>query len=145
MERWREPLALGGSERPPRQVGSADHVRLFGPEEEGITPILAPITSTDSDTTIDALGFIINSHTMKISFPRAKVDTSKGLLHELWSITRRQVKVREVLTMVGTLRNLTYVVPEGRYFVWRLLRLTLLNDSRGSNNQNIAAEVGREF
>ena len=62
-------------------IGSAslasDHVRLFGPGEEGVTPILAPKKSRDWDTTIDALGFTINSHTMTISFPRQKADAIK--------------------------------------------------------------------
>ena len=43
---------------------ASDHVRLFGPEE-GVTPILAPKKSTDWDTTVDALGFTINSHTIE--------------------------------------------------------------------------------
>ena len=47
-----------------------DHVRLFGQGKEGVTPILAPNKSTEWDATIDALGFTINSHTMRISFPR---------------------------------------------------------------------------
>ena len=44
---------------------ASDHVWLFGPGEEGVTPILAPNKSKDWDTTIDALGFTINSNTMK--------------------------------------------------------------------------------
>ena len=44
-----------------------DPVRLFGPGETGATPILAPKKSTGWDTTIDALGFTINLHTMRIS------------------------------------------------------------------------------
>ena len=58
---------------------------------------------------------------------------------------RRQAKVREVLSTAGKLWNLTCVVRGGRYFVWRLLRLTGLHDSSGSNNQNRTVELGREF
>ena len=47
--------------------------------------------------------------------------------------------------MAGKLCNLTYVVRAGRCFVWRLLRLTGLHDSRGSKNQNHTVELGREF
>ena len=57
---------------------ASDNVRLFGPGGEGVTPILAPMRSTDWDTTIDALGFTINSHAMRISFPHEKVDAIKG-------------------------------------------------------------------
>ena len=60
-------------------------------------------------------------------------------------MTRRQAKVREVLSMAGNLWNLTYVVRAGKYFVWRLLRLTALHDPRGSNIQNNTVELGREF
>ena len=51
----------------------SDHVRLFGQVEVGLTPILAPKKSMDWDTTIDALGFTISSHTMRISVPRGKI------------------------------------------------------------------------
>ena len=54
----------------PAFLGS-DHVRLFGPGGVRVTPILAPEESTDWDTTIDALGFTISSHTTKIRL-RAK-------------------------------------------------------------------------
>ena len=43
---------------------ASDHVWLFGLGEVGATPILAPKKSTDWDTTMDALGFTIKSHTM---------------------------------------------------------------------------------
>ena len=57
---------------------ASDHVWLFGLGEVGATPILAPKKSTDWDTTMDALGFTIKSHTMRISFPREKVDAING-------------------------------------------------------------------
>ena len=50
----------------------SDHVRLVGPGEVGVTSILAPKKSTDWDTTIDALGFTISSHTTRVSVPREK-------------------------------------------------------------------------
>ena len=59
---------------------ASDHVPLFGPGEEGVTPILGPKKSTGWDTTIDALGFTIDSHTMRISLPREKADAIKRLL-----------------------------------------------------------------
>ena len=46
----------------------SDHVGLWCPEEVEVSPILAPKKSTDWDTTIDALGFTISSHTMIILF-----------------------------------------------------------------------------
>ena len=61
---------------------------------------------------------------MKISFPRVKVDAIKSLLQQQSPVTRRQAKVREVLSMARKLWNLTYVVRAGKCFAWRLLRLT---------------------
>ena len=45
--------------------------------------------------------------------------------------------------MGGKPCNLTHVARAGRYFVWRLLRLTGLHDSRGTKNQNLTVELGR--
>ena len=39
---------------------ASDHVRLFGPGEEGVSPMLAPKRNTNWDSTNDALGFTIN-------------------------------------------------------------------------------------
>ena len=44
--------------------------------------------------------------------------------------------------MAGKLWNLTDVVRADRYFVWRLLKLTVLHDSRDSNNQNNTVKHG---
>ena len=52
---------------------ASDHVRLFGPGEEGVTPILAPKKSTDWNTEIEALGLTVNSHMMRISVSREKI------------------------------------------------------------------------
>ena len=124
----------------------SNHVRLFGPGEVGVTPILVPKKSTDWDTTIDALGFTISVHTRRISVPREKTAAVKRLLFEQWpQETRREATARDVLSMAGKLWNLTYVVQAGRYFVWRLLLLTGLHNSGGSKNQNRTVGLGREF
>ena len=56
---------------------ASDHVPLLGQGGESETPILVPKKSTDRDATIDVPGFTINSHTMRISLPREKVDAIK--------------------------------------------------------------------
>ena len=106
-------------------------MRLFGPGEDGVTPILTPKKSTNWHTRIDALGFTINSHTLRISCTRENTETIKILLVDHWPASRRQAKAREVLSMAGKLWNFTYVVRAGRYFVWRLLLLTGVHDSHG--------------
>ena len=120
-------------------------MRLFGPGAEGETPILAPKKSTDWDTTIDALGFTVNSHTLRISYPREKTGAIKRLLYDQWPASRRYAKVKEVLSVTGKLWNLTYVVRAGRYFVWRLLRLSGLHDAQNQKQQNRTVRLGREF
>ena len=57
-------------------------MRLLGPREVGLTPILARKNRTDWDTSIDVLGFNISSHTMRISVPREKIEAIKRLLFE---------------------------------------------------------------
>ena len=119
-------------------------MRLFGPGEEGVTPCLTPNNRTNWDTAIDALGFTINSYTIKISFPRVKVDEINNLLSGQWPVTGRPAKGREVLSMAGKLWKLTYVVRAGRYFESRMPGLTGLHNSRLNNKQNNTVELGRE-
>ena len=73
-----------------------------------------------------------------------KTEAIKRLLVDHWPTIRRDAKARGVLSMAGKLWNLTYVVRAGRYFVWRLLRLTRLHDERGPKNQNVVG-LGSEF
>ena len=87
---------------------------LFGPGEEAVSPILAPKRSTNWDSTIDALGFTINSHTMRILFPREKANDIKRLLLDQRTVSRRRVSARDALSVAGKMWNLTYVVRAGR-------------------------------
>ena len=56
---------------------ASDHVRLFRPGKEAVTPILALNKSTDWDATIYAIGSTISSYTIKISPPFVEVDAIK--------------------------------------------------------------------
>ena len=80
---------------------TSDHVCLFGPGEVGVTPILAPKKSTNWDTMIDALGFTISAHTMRISVPRESIEAIKRFLFEQWPQSRREATARDVLSMAG--------------------------------------------
>ena len=77
------------------------------------------------------------AHVMRISVPREKIEAMKRLLFEQWPQSSREATARDVLSMAGKLWNLTYVVRAGRYFVWRLLRLTGLHNSGGSENRTV--------
>ena len=113
----------------------------FGPGE----PILAPKKSTDWGSTFDALGFTINSRTMRISSPREKANDIKRLMLHQWPLSRRRASARDVLRVAGKLWNLTYEVRAGRYFAWRLLQLTGIHDASARNKQNRMIKLGREF
>ena len=115
---------------------ASDHVSLFGPGEDGVIPIVASKKGAAWDTTNNDLGFTVNSHTLRISCTREKTEYIKKLVFDHWPASRRQAKVNEALSMVGKLWNLTYVVRVGRYFMWRLLRLTGLHDSQDEKNHN---------
>ena len=82
---------------------------------------------------------------MIISFAREIAEAIERLLYGQLPVSIMQAKARDVLSMAGKLWNLTYAVRAGRYFVWRLMRLTVLHDSRGSNNQDNTVGLGREF
>ena len=123
---------------------ASDHVRLFGPGEVGEAPMLALKKSIDWDTTIDALGFTIHSHMLRISYPREKTEAIKKLLGDHWPPSRHQAKARDVLSLVGKLWNLAYVVRAGMYFVRSLLRLTGLHHERHPRNQKLV-RLGRVF
>ena len=43
----------------------SDYVRRFGPGEPGKTPILAPKKSSNWNTTLEFLGFVVSSHTLE--------------------------------------------------------------------------------
>ena len=120
------------------RFGSRAFVR---PEEGGVTPILAPKNSTDWDTTIDALG----SHTMRISIPPENIQVIQRLLFDQCPQSRKEATARDALSKAGKLSNLTYVFRAGRYFVWRLRRLTELHNPRGSKHQNRTVGIHREF
>ena len=125
---------------------ASDHVRLFGPGELGKTPILAAKKSTVWDTTIDALGYTIDPHRMRISTTQAKVEAIRELLERERPCDRKEAKAQEVRSVAGKLWNLTFVVRAGRYFVWQLLRLMDLH-TKGRNNPRTQRTVrlGWEF
>ena len=93
------------------------HIRVFGPGEAGATPILAPQKSTDWDTTVDLLGFTVNTHTLRISVTEGKIAAIRLTLEQEWPLTRKQASAQEVLSVAGKLWSLTYVVRAGRYFI----------------------------
>ena len=96
---------------------ASDHVRLFGPGEEGKIPIISPKKNTNWDTTVDALGFTINISTMRILITQEKVAALIDLLGREWPSKRAEASAQGVLSIAEKLWNFTFVGRAGRYFV----------------------------
>ena len=58
---------------------ASDNVSLFRPGEKGQTHILTPKKSTDWNSTVDALGFIINTHNITTCEPPSLTKGQKPL------------------------------------------------------------------
>ena len=124
---------------------ASDHIRLFGPGEAGVTPILPPQKSTDWDTTVDLLRFTVNTHTLRVLVTQGKIATIRLTLEQEWPLTRKQASAQEVF-VAGKLWNLTYVVRAGRYFVGQLLALTgLQKNARTKERTRRVVDLGWEF
>ena len=124
---------------------ASDYVRLFGPGEPGETPTLAPKKSSNWNTTLEFLGFVINLHALEISVRIKIAQAIQTALVDDWPRCRRRASVQEVFSIAGKLWNLTYVIRAGKYFVWRLLRITDLHTRTGKKKQSHSVELGREF
>ena len=109
-------------------------------------PILAPAKSTDWNSIVDALGFTINTHTMRISIAKERVNAIRDTLDKDWPRPKQYSRPQDVLSMAGKLWNLTYVVRAGEHFVWQLLRPTDLHKNTKSKKrtQNVV-KLGWEF
>ena len=81
----------------------------------------------------------------EIFFCARKANDIKRLLLDQWTSSSCRASARDVLSVAGTLWNLTYVVRAGRYFARTLLRLTRLHDASDRKHSKRMVEVGREF
>ena len=59
---------------------ASEDVRLFGRGEKGETPILTPKKNTAWNSTVDALGFTINTHNMQISVTNERLEAIRCIL-----------------------------------------------------------------
>ena len=74
---------------------ASDHIPLFGPGEAGAIPILAPQKSTNWDTTVDLLGFTVNTHTLHISVTEGKIAAIRLTLEQEWPLSRKQASAKK--------------------------------------------------
>ena len=85
---------------------ASDHIRLLEPGEADAIPILAPKKST-WDTAVDLVGFTVKTHTRRITVMEGKIAAIKLTLEQEWSLTRKKASAQELLSVAGTLWNLT--------------------------------------
>ena len=125
---------------------ASDHVRLFGSGEKDEVHILAPNKSTDYNSIVNALGFTINTHTVRISITKERVDDIRHTLEQDWPRSKQYAREQDVSSMADKLWNPTYVVRAGRYFVWQPLRLTDLHkNAKFKKRTQILVKLGWEF
>ena len=88
---------------------ASDHVRLFGPREDGVTPTLRPrrvqtrIPRSTPYVSLSTRTLLL----IRISCTREKTEAITRLLFDHWPASRRQAKANEFLSMAGKLWNLT--------------------------------------
>ena len=130
-----------------------DHFQLFGePGEHGLPSVVAASKLTDWCTTAAVLGFEIDTEAMTVAVPSHKVLELQQLLAQ-WPSSRRTAPMQDVWKLLGVLWHNTYVISGGRYFVWRLIGLTVgihtwLSKQRmavGSDVVRLGPEIHREL
>lgn len=75
----------------------------------------------------DLLGLRIDLNKMIISLPQDKVIKARELLAEFPS-TRKKSTYKEVMSLIGRLRHYAFCIRPGRYFLRRMINVTLLSE-----------------
>ena len=134
---------------------ASDTFRLFGCRNTGEPPLFAREKTTSWDTSMDMLGWTIDTISMMISVTQEKVAQLRALVAE-WPTDLRVSTVKEVRSLLGKLLHLCEVVRPGKFFVRRILNqlgLALLKAEEGlGNGVNVGgkhrrgcARLSREF
>ena len=78
---------------------ASDHVRLIETGEKDEEPILARKKSTGWKSIVDALGFTINTHTLRISIAKERVDAIRDTLEDDWPRSKQFARAQDVLSV----------------------------------------------
>ncbi len=84
----------------------------------------------------DLLGLRVNLNKMLVSLPQEKVVKARELLAEFPS-SRRKASYKEVMSLIGRLRHYAFCIRPGRYFLRRLINVTL----GGTRSHNPRREI----
>jgi hypothetical protein len=83
------------------------------------------------------LGVDIDLNRMLVSLPSKKVEKMERLLYEIFPQERETATVKEIQSLIGTLRSYAFCIRPGRYFLRRLIDVLLTGGEAGyQNNPN---------
>ena len=77
----------------------------------------------------DLLGLRIDLNKMMISLPQDKVTKARELLAE-FPPTRTKSTYKEIMSLIGRLRHYAFCIRPGRYFLRRMINVTLIGRRR---------------
>ena len=154
-----EPLVCARGSRCLRASASlaSDHFRLFGSRLPTDPPLLAPAKVSSWSTSLDVLGWTIDTVTMVISLTSAKLLQLRILL-EAWPPSRTVASERELRSLMGKLLHVSEVVRPGKFFVRRIInqlgmspvrpwgeRFGLSGAGKGHRKLRACVRLGPEF
>ena len=113
-----------------RRVGqslSSDHFRLLGERGTSDPPLLSASETTNWDTRLNVLGWIIDTETLTVTLPPHK----RGKLCELisgWPASRASAPAKQVWMLVGFLMHVYFAVRPESFLVQRMSALVWMAD-----------------
>lgn len=88
----------------------------------------------------DLLGLRIDLNKMMISLPQDKVIKARELLAE-FPPTRLKSTYKEIMSLIGRLRHYAFCIRPGRYFLRRMINVTLLGEGGGVGRRSGRREI----
>lgn len=119
---------------------ASDHFRLFGDRPPGFPPLFSSSKLTSWESSLEVLGWVIDTKAMSISVPQAKLVMTHDLLAE-WAV-RSAARENEVRSLMGKLLNLCEIVRPGKFFVMRMLNQLKLPPARPGDEHLSASDGG---